>query len=82
MGKGMHTSMILIDLKKACDTRDKILVEEVTCLGLKTSVILIGLGLIYQVENSFVAVGDIFSEAGTGFSSGVNSGSIPVFCTC
>ena len=82
MGKGMHTSMILIDLKKACDTRDKILVEEVTCLGLKTSVILIGLGLIYQVENSFVAVGDIFSEAGTGLSSGVNSGSFPVFCTC
>ena len=35
----MHTGMILINLQKALDTLDhKILIENMTCLGFKTSV--------------------------------------------
>ena len=40
MNKGIHTGMILIDLQKALDTLDyKILIEKMTCLDFKTSVI-------------------------------------------
>ena len=61
----MHPGMILIDLEKAFDKLDhKLLLENMTCLGIKTSVIK-WFEFYLSSRKFFVFVDDIFSEAGT-----------------
>ena len=64
MDKGIHTGMILVDLQKKSNKLDhKNLLEKMSCLGFKTSVI--KQFELYVTNNKFiVSVGDFFSEAG------------------
>ena len=64
MGKGMHTGMILIDLQKAFDMLNHlILFEKMECFGFEISVIKWFESYLTN-RTFFVSVDNVFSEAG------------------
>ena len=75
MDKGLHTGMILTDLKKAFDTLDHdILLEKMECLGFKKPVIK-SFESYLSNRKFFVLLEGVFSEEGL-LTCGVPQGSI------